>query len=77
MHARSILICVAVTLVWTVSTRADFPVNTYTDDDQMWPDLAMSDDGNFVVVWESSGQDGSFRGTYGQRYNAAGEATSA
>ena len=34
----------------------------------------MDSDGDFVVTWQSSGQDGSNYGIYGQRYNAAGVA---
>jgi hypothetical protein len=34
----------------------------------------MDGAGNFVVVWQSNGQDGSGYGVYGQRYNAAGAA---
>ncbi|MDE5109856.1 MAG: FG-GAP-like repeat-containing protein, partial [Trichodesmium sp. St7_bin2_1] len=51
----------------------EFPINTYTDDEQ--GDLAVTalDDGGFVVTWQSKGQDGSDRGVYGQRYNKNGE----
>jgi hypothetical protein len=33
----------------------DFQVNTYTHDDQGYPDVARFPDGGFVVVWEDSG----------------------
>src|SRR5262249_15706616 len=36
------------------------------------PVVAMDNNGNFVVVWDSYGQDGSGAGVYGQRYSAAG-----
>jgi hypothetical protein len=51
---------------------SEFPVNTYTLGDQNAPDVAMDANGNFVVVWESFGQDGSSRGVFGQRYDKSG-----
>ena len=54
---------------------AAFLVNTgYTDGDQGAPDIAVDTDGNFVVVWESPGEDGDGFGIYGQRYLASGAA---
>jgi hypothetical protein len=47
---------------------AEFRVNTYTSFDQMYPAVAASPDGDFVVVWQSFGQDGSDSGVFGQRY---------
>ena len=39
------------------------------------PDHYVLDaNGDFVVAWDSFGQDGSANGVYGQRYNAAGAA---
>ncbi len=52
----------------------EFQVNTTFANDQNYSQVAMDADGDFVVVWESEGQDGSGRGIYGQRYNAAGAA---
>lgn len=52
----------------------EFRVNSTTTGDQAKPSLAMDADGDFVVVWQSSGQDGDNAGIYGQRYNAAGVA---
>jgi len=51
---------------------AEFQVNTYFTSAQFEPSVAMDGSGNFVVVWASSGQDGSSFGVYGQRYNNAG-----
>ncbi len=48
----------------------EFQVNTYTDHSQSAPALAMGDDGRFVVVWDSDGQDGDAVGVYGQLYDA-------
>ncbi|HMQ07789.1 MAG TPA: hypothetical protein PKC30_10850 [Saprospiraceae bacterium] len=38
----------------------EFPVNLYTTDDQEDPDIAIDENGNFVVVWESLYQLGDF-----------------
>jgi hypothetical protein len=46
----------------------EFKVNTYATDNQWRPDVAADQAGNFVVVWESAGQDGDLEGIYGQRY---------
>jgi len=50
----------------------EFRVNTYTNNDQCNPMVAMDADGDFVVVWQSYGQDGSYNGVYAQRYAANG-----
>jgi hypothetical protein len=50
----------------------EFQVNTYTTSDQMNASVAAAEDGGFVVVWESEGQDGALLGVYGQRFNSAG-----
>jgi hypothetical protein len=52
----------------------EFHVNTYTDGDQDASSVAMDAGGDFVVTWQSAGQDGSGYGIYGQRYDAAGVA---
>ncbi|MDH4152735.1 MAG: tandem-95 repeat protein, partial [Nitrospira sp.] len=48
-----------------------FKVNTYSTSDQRRASVAMDDAGNFVVVWDSLGQDGSGLGVYGQIYTNA------
>lgn len=53
---------------------SEFSVNTYIDNTQGNPDLSMNLAGDFVVVWQSSFQDGSEYGIYGQRYDANGTA---
>src|SRR4029079_8303581 len=47
-------------------------VNSYTTGLQGYPSVGMDPSGNFVVVWQSSGQDGSNTGLFGQRFSAAG-----
>ncbi len=56
----------------TLSTiNAEIRINTTTAGDQAAPAIAAGNSG-FVVVWQSSGQDGSGTGIYGQRYTTAG-----
>jgi hypothetical protein len=50
----------------------EFQINTYTTNAQSYPGLAMDRQGRFIVVWSSSGQDGSNTGIFGQRFDAAG-----
>ena len=50
----------------------EFPVNTYTTSYQRNASVAMDSDGDFVIAWQSSGQDGSLYGVHAQRYNSSG-----
>jgi hypothetical protein len=50
----------------------EFRVNTFTAGLQTSVDLAMDKNGDFVVVWVSSEQDGSGLGVYAQRYDRKG-----
>src|SRR5688572_31726976 len=50
----------------------EFLVNTFTEGYQWEPSVAADADGDFVIVWESIGQDGDDEGVYGQRYAADG-----
>ena len=47
-------------------------VNTYTSNSQSESSVAALSDGGWVVTWQSSGQDGSGAGVYGQRYLSTG-----
>jgi len=54
-----------------------FQVNTYTTRSQTWPVVAVEVNGNFAVVWQSAGSNGSdsySNSVQGQRYDAAGNA---
>ena len=53
---------------------SEFRVNTYTTSDQQFPSVAVDQAGDFVVAWESTGQDGSGYGVYCQRYSSNGQA---
>jgi hypothetical protein len=46
----------------------EFRVNTYTTYNQYVSSVAADSSGRFVVVWQSSGQDGSGYGIFGQRF---------
>lgn len=59
-------------LLSAVTDGPEFRVNSYLTDTQRAADVATDADGDFVVVWQSRGQDGSFDGVYAQRYSAAG-----
>ena len=55
----------------------EIPANTYTTSDQEAPAIAMDALGNFVVVWQSQGQDGSGAGVFAQRFDMQGQAVGA
>ncbi len=50
----------------------EFQANSYTTSSQWDPAVAADGSGNFVVVWESYGQDGSSDGVFGQRFSSTG-----
>jgi len=50
----------------------EFQVNTYTTGNQNVVDVETLNDGSFVVVWESNGQDSGTVGIYGQRFDSNG-----
>lgn len=57
-----------------VAQGSEFLVNQYVDDYQGNPDIAMDRAGNFVIVWESYGQDGDGYGIFARRYSQNGQA---
>jgi hypothetical protein len=50
----------------------ELSVNTYKTNDQAYPSVAGLTDGGFVIAWHSEGQDGSYNGVYGQRFDELG-----
>ena len=50
----------------------EFRINTETAADQRSPSVAATQNGSFVIAWESDGQDGSSLGVFGQRYSSSG-----
>ena len=57
-----------------VPQGAEFLVNSHTTLIQTYPALALDTNGNFVVVWQGSAQDGDGYGVFGQRFDASGTA---
>ncbi len=51
----------------------EFQINSFTTGAQYRPAVASDASGNFVVVWQSLGQDGDLTGVFGQRFDAAGD----
>ena len=52
----------------------EFQINSYTLNSQNRSSVAALINGGFVVSWESTGQDGSGKGIYGQLFDAIGNA---
>jgi len=52
----------------------EFQVNVKINSNQFYSDVAALNDGGFVIVWESFGQDGDDYGVFGQRYDENGNA---
>lgn len=64
---------IGLTVILTALTpfaRAEFQVNTWTEQNQYDPQVAMDAAGNFVVVWRSSLSDGRGGGIFCQRFDA-------
>jgi hypothetical protein len=57
----------------TFTTTNDIRVNTYTNGQQIAPVIATLTNGNIVVAWASSGQDGSMLGVFARRMDASGQ----
>ncbi len=62
----------AVAIAQAPAMGPEFPVNAYTTAWQFWPAVASDPAGNFVVVWNSNGQDGSYNGVFGRRFDSSG-----
>ena len=50
-----------------------FQVNTYTTTPQYDSHIAVEADGDFVIAWVSSAQDGDFNGVFGQTFRLRGQ----
>jgi hypothetical protein len=55
-----------------VRVGLEFQANTFTTGEQVNPRVAVSAEGDFVVVWQGEAEDGDLAGVFGQRYDAAG-----
>jgi hypothetical protein len=51
-----------------VRQASEFQVNTYTTKNQRIPVVGLGDSGDFVVVWQSTTQDGDTEGVFAQRF---------
>ncbi|PLS23604.1 calcium-binding protein [Neptunicoccus cionae] len=52
-------------------SQVEYPVNTTTGNAQLDPKIAVSDDGDVIVTWQSNFQDGSGNGVYMQRLDVS------
>jgi hypothetical protein len=50
----------------------EFQINAHGTGSQQRPEIAMRDGGEFVVVWDSFGEDGAGYGVFGRRFDSAG-----
>jgi phosphoheptose isomerase len=57
-----------------VPQATPFQVNVHDTGDQSVPAVARESNGDFVVAWQSNGQDGASNGVFARRFNAAGTA---
>jgi S-layer family protein len=55
-----------------VPAGGEVQIDSWSADSEHRPQVAVEPDGDFVVVWESRGQDGSGLGLFGRRFDAAG-----
>jgi hypothetical protein len=55
-----------------VARGGEFRVNVFTTDLQTGGRVGMADDGRFVIVWSSYGQDGASHGVFARRFDASG-----
>jgi hypothetical protein len=55
-----------------VPQGGEFQVSTYTTYAPQSPTIASDGAGNFVVAWQTYGEDGDLRGIFGRRFDAAG-----
>jgi hypothetical protein len=55
-----------------IPLASEFQVNTHTMGYQTEPAAALDADGDFVVAWQSAGQDGSEYGIFARRFSSAG-----
>jgi len=65
-------VCTIAAWAEAARVRPEFQVNTFTTAYQATPSLGVAGNGNFVVVWESDGQDGSYSGIFARRFATSG-----
>jgi hypothetical protein len=67
----AVLAVPAVAAAQVVKLGPELQVNTYTTEQQRRPSVAVDAEGNFVVVWQSFGEDGHGEGVFARRYDAS------
>jgi hypothetical protein len=72
LTAAAVLAVPALAAAQVVKLGPEIQVNTYTTDQQRRPSVAVDAAGNFVVVWQSFGEDGNGEGVFGRRYDPSG-----
>jgi len=83
MHRNRVLFVVAIALApsaaWPQGSPigSEFRVNTYTTAAQWHADVAADPAGNFVVVWDGTGEGDNTSGIFGQRFASSGAALGA
>jgi hypothetical protein len=70
--AAFVLAALARTTAAQAPQGSEFRVNSYTTSSQQRPSAAYDGTGNFVVVWDSVGEDGDGYGVFAQSYDGAG-----
>lgn len=55
-----------------IKLGSEFRVNSYKTGDQEAPSIAIDSAGDFVITWESFGQDGDRSGIFGRQFNSLG-----
>ena len=68
----ALFLCAVPSVALAQPAGGEFRVNTYTTGFQRGAAVAMDANGDFVVVWESEGQDGSDSAVMGQRFRSDG-----
>jgi S-layer family protein len=72
IRAAAAVLALAAPAAAQAPAGGEFRANTFTSNRQFQSRTAMEPDGDFVVVWTSYGQDGSFSAVFGQRFAASG-----
>ena len=72
LRAWSIGLALTATGYAQIPAGGEFRANTFTTATQGAPVVAREPDGDFVMAWQSAGQDGDGYGVFGQRYDASG-----
>lgn len=67
-----ILLILFTCLLFAVKTGNEFQVNLFTSNNQSHPAIAMDEQGDFIITWDSEKQDGDITGIYARIYANSG-----